>query len=515
MSLRILKNTIKRGKYFLTGTLLYTVPSKEKLINKYYYDEDKDYSSSAIIEDNNGFVNILIDPNVNGFEKELKKNKYIRDNEGLRKFKTINIINYKIGNDKIYDKKFLIDYAFIIWSDKTSNYFKTFTNKSFTKFLDNIKIKDEKFKAANILSEEIKGSFNPFHIWNNRTEILNQNFKLLSKDLFNLEKDAIIDPSVTNNNYALKINDMIIANRLDSLDINNKFIPSIQQTIISTKDKVIPELLTIKEDSIIKRNNYFICLELQINISDDLNGRKENRSSWSNIFKNKNDEKYNILIDPNVEYFQSLLKNNKKINENETLCKFNTINIIKINETPFGKTYLIDYVFFIINNISKKYFTKYDENYFMKIDPIIIQENDYYTLNSSKIKDKNIDFFNPFYIWSKDFNTPQNFILLSKKLFNIQKDDIIDPKFANYSLLINDTIFYNIVNILDENNKLKSSSPQQKIIKDKKIVQTWIWIVVVAVILFIIIVIIISVVVKRKRLERNIMLRLQEKKYQN
>lgn len=266
--------------------------------------------------------------------------------------------------------------------------------------------------------------------------------------------------------------------------------------------------LSISEHSIIKQNNYFVCLKLEYSQKeiDPSTGIYSDAYSTSIITKDI-DGKINIFIDPNVEQFENDLKKHGQLNKNYKLGKFNTINIVGFNpdnENIINKKYYIDYAFVILNDKTVKDFKPYNENIFINK----IGYNGVYTTDISKLSGEYSDFFNPFYIWSKKTSSkPEDFVLLNKKLFDIKNKDLIDPvKNDKYTLIINDTIIANKLDALDKSKTFVSSASDQKIIVYKEDKKNWIWliIIIVVIIVAIIISIVVGIVVYKKNKRRKL-----------
>lgn len=269
--------------------------------------------------------------------------------------------------------------------------------------------------------------------------------------------------------------------------------------------------LTILEKSV-KRNNYFINVTFEYTAPE----KKDDTKKYYNINKSptciiNTNNGVNVFIDPNIKEFENYLMNIKQLKRGETLKKFKTINIFNYNNTFYGKKYLIDYVFFISNDRTKKYVKDFDENLFKQIETI--NSESFFTLNSEKLEKDNKNFFNPFHIWKYNNNiSNKSFVLLNKDLFAINKDDVIDPiKKNNYRLIINNTLIPNRLDTLDPFNKFTSSGKQLDIStkNDKK---NFIWIIVVVFIFVIVLIIIIGIAVHKKKerqtIKQNIMSKL-------
>lgn len=269
--------------------------------------------------------------------------------------------------------------------------------------------------------------------------------------------------------------------------------------------------LIILEKSV-RRNNYFINVTFEYTAPE----KKDDTKKYYNINKSptciiNTNNGVNVFIDPNIKEFENYLMNIKQLKRGETLKKFKTINIFNYNNTFYGKKYLIDYVFFISNDRTKKYVKDFDENLFKQIETI--NSESFFTLDSEKLEKDNKNFFNPFHIWKYNNNiSNKSFVLLNKDLFAINKDDVIDPiKKNNYRLIINNTLIPNRLDTLDPFNKFTSSGTQLNISTktDKK---NFIWIIVVVFIFVIVLTIIIGVVVHKKKerqtIKQNIMSKL-------
>lgn len=275
--------------------------------------------------------------------------------------------------------------------------------------------------------------------------------------------------------------------------------------------------LTILDGGIIKQNEYFVTIPLELTVLNFGNFKGIN----GHYYIANNGGIVDIIVDPITTSFELDLKTRNCIKSDESLGKISTINIINYNigkdSSIKGKKFIVDYVFAIISDRTKNYFKQFDDKFLTQNKSKLVNNNDFYYVDNTKLINENTSFFNPFYIWSKDKDKktiPKDFYILNKELFDF-KEDIDVSKHDNYTLRINDTLLFNILDTLENTNKFKSSNNTQIVIptkadsdSDKKKKENWIIIFIIAIVFIVIISIIIGIAVhkhkEKQRLQQSI-----------